>query len=270
MDKLFERLVSLIQAQGGNSTLYFVAACVLALLAWHQYLRLQRHKEDLERERLTAQRAREELTRLEAEQPARLERRGDRRAGGRASASRVLVVEDNNEMQTIIHAMLDKCLESPSVKLSASTSEAMEELDRFRPELLILDLNLGRQSGLEVLNYLQKAKPELPVLVYTGYEDQLMGALELRRRTGQQNITVLQKGPDIDAFVQLVPRLFRRRATDRPFDAGAQAEPNGGRRDRRMRGVDRRATRAAFVPPGAASPRSNSPVAAFADRRRPV
>jgi len=241
MEKLFDSLVSMVQAQGGNSTLYFIAACVLALFAWHQYLRITRHKEDLERERLMAQSAKEELARLEARQPKREEQRADRRAPGRRATSRVLVVEDNDQMQLIIPAMLNKCLQSPEVKVSASTREALEDLTSFRPELLILDLNLGGQSGLDVLKHLQGTRPELPVLVYTGYEEELVRALELRRQNGLHNLTVLQKGPDIDAFVRLVPGLFKRRATDAPTTSPAPTPQGAADRDRRRRPGDRRA-----------------------------
>lgn len=253
MEKLLDHAISLLRDQGGNATLFFVLVCALAVFAWHQYLRIARHKEeiarhkeDVERERLLAQRAREELTRMETQAHSQDLRRSERRSPSRRSSSRVLVVEDNDEMQLIIPAMLNRCLQSPDVKISASTSEAVEELRRFRPELLILDLNLGAHSGLDVLKYLKTARPDLPVLVYTGYEEELLRVLELRSDKGLSNVTVLQKGPDIDAFVRLVPQLFRRRKTDRP--SGAPDAPQGaaskGRRDRRVNTTDRRRPRA--------------------------
>ena len=253
MEKLLDHAVSLVRDQGGNATLFFMLVCALAVFAWHQYLRIARHKEeiarhkeDVERERLIAQRAREELTRMEAQVPRQDQRRSERRSPSRRSSSRVLVVEDNDEMQLIIPAMLNRCLQSPDVKISASTSEAVEELHRFRPELLILDLNLGGQSGLDVLKYLKQTRPDLPVLVYTGYEEELLRVLKLRSDKGLSNVTVLQKGPDIDAFVRLVPQLFRRRKTDRPMGApdASQGAASKGRRDRRVSTTDRRRPRA--------------------------
>jgi CheY-like chemotaxis protein len=198
---------------------------------------------------------------MEAQAPPHDLRRGERRSPGRRSSSRVLVVEDNDEMQLIIPAMLSQCLQSPDVKISASTSEAVEELHRFRPELLILDLNLGAQSGMDVLKYLRKACPDLPVLVYTGYEDELLSVLKLRSDKGLSNVTVLRKGPDIDAFVRLVPQLFRRRKTDRPLDAAPDAREgpaSKGQRDRRSSTTDRR------------RPRSREPVQRAAASRAEV
>lgn len=262
MEKLLDHAIALMRDQGGNATLFFILVCALAVFAWHQYLRIARHKEeiarhkeDVERERLIAQRAREELTRMETQAHSQDLRRSERRSTSRRSSSRVLVVEDNDEMQLIIPAMLNRCLQSPDVKISASTSEAVEELHRFRPELLILDLNLGAHSGLDVLKYLKKARPDLPVLVYTGYEEELLRVLKLRSDKGLSNVTVLQKGPDIDAFVRLVPQLFKRRKTDRPLGTpdALQGAASKGRRDRRVSTTDRRRPRAGEPQRAAAS-----------------
>lgn len=250
MDKLLEKVISVLQEQGGNASLFLVAACVLALLAWHQYLRLARHKEDVERERRIAQSAREDLARIEArgtQQP-----QPDRRSGARRSTSRVLVVEDNDEMQVIIRAMLKQCLSDPEVKVSASTSEAVEAIDRFRPELLILDMNLDGQSGLEVLKYLHDIQRELPVLVYSGYEEHVTRVVELRRQTGLTNLTVLQKGADLEPFILLVPHLFKRRSTDKPPTPTPAAEGGAMRRERRVGATpERRSPLAAAVRPRA-------------------
>ena len=91
----------------------------------------------------------------------------------------------------------------------------------------------GVQRGVDQARYLKvkRTRPELPVLIYTGYEDQVTRVLELRRQTGLANLTVLHKGPDIDAFVHLVPRLFRRRASDQARTEGTSAP--AAERDRR-------------------------------------
>jgi len=267
MDKLFDSVMALLREHGGNATLFFVATCALAVFAWHQYLRIARQREDLERERLLAARTKEEIARLEARDAAQAsgaprDRRND---GPRASTSRVLVVEDNREMQLIIEALLDKCLSDPVVQVRATPEEAMEELRKFRPELLILDMNLsGGHSGLSVLDYLRQARPDLPVLVYTGYEDQALRVLELRERTGLQHLAVLHKGPDIDAFIQLVPHLFRRRADDRP---GGRAPDGIERRERRGRAGDPRYTQRPHGQP--AMPERRRPVAAASVERAP-
>ena len=96
------------------------------------------------------------------------------------------------------------------------------------------------------------------MLVYTGYEDQALRVLELRERTGLQHVAVLHKGPDIDAFIQLVPHLFRRRADDRPAAAAAHGAE---RRDRRGRAGDRRGAHRPRLHPAAPERRHPVPAA---------
>lgn len=242
MDKLFEVFLKQLAEIGGAAPLFLVAVCVVGLYAWHQHLQLIRLRETLEKESKLARELAEDLKSLKAraaDEPAR----ADRRSGEpRRTPSRVLVVEDNATMQLLIEQMLRTCLVEPEVRVRASTSEAVEAIRRFHPDLLILDLNLAGDNGLELLRYLKGARSDLPVLVYSGYEDHLQLLSALRREVDLENLTVLRKGSDANAFVGLVPTLFKRRASDHPELA---ANPEMSRRDRRIGVRNRRAVRAA-------------------------
>jgi CheY-like chemotaxis protein len=238
MDTL-DKLIQLIADHGGPTTLFFVATCALGLFAWHQHLRIKRLLDDASKEANNTARLEKELLQVKA--AARSQERQDRRQpGGRRAPSRVLVVEDNKAMQVVIEQMLDKCLIAPDVHVRASTSEAVEEIDSFHPDLLILDLVLGGANGIEVLKYLRTTKTELPVLIYSAYDDQIELVRQLREQVGIENLTVLQKGSDYMAFMQLVPTLFRRRSTDQ-HPHGTEAEIAGmQKRERRRASSGRR------------------------------
>jgi CheY-like chemotaxis protein len=240
MEKAFELFFPAVQKTLGEPAMLALGLCLLALVAAHLYLSRQRHQQDLERERRHADQTREELERLKQARAATDERRAERRAGARYSASRILVVEDNAEMQLLIPAMLETCLTHPEVKVSTSTDEAKRQIGQFQPELLVLDLNLHGESGLAVLQHVGASNPRLPILVYSGYEEEIARVHTLRRSAGLENLTVLPKG-DLQAFRQLVPHLFRRRATDAGPDAPqVRAQLFRPRRDRRGVTRDRR------------------------------
>lgn len=235
MDKLFEIFLKQLTDIGGAVPLILVAACVVGLYAWHQHLQLIRLRETLERETKLARDLAEDLKALKsrtAEEPGRTDRRSDE---PRRAPSRVLVIEDNATMQLIIEQMLRTCLVEPEVRVRASTSEAVEAIRRFHPDLLILDLNLPGGNGVELLKYLKDAHLSLPVLVYSGYEDQLALVSALRRKIGFENLTVLAKGTDASAFIGLVPTLFKRRSGDH-----GQTLPMTAARDRRDRRIGKR------------------------------
>jgi CheY-like chemotaxis protein len=255
MDKLLEFFVKQLADIGGAGPLFLVAACVVGLYAWHQHLQLIRLRESLEKETKLARQLAEDLTALKS-RAAEGRNPTDRRSDDRRAPSRVLVIEDNATMQLIIEQMLRTCLVEPEVRVRASASEAVETIRRFHPDLLILDLNLPGGNGLELLKYLRGAQSDLPVLVYSGYEDQLELLSALRRQGGLENMTVLRKGSDASAFVGLVPTLFKRRASDHAQTAEAQAS----KRDRRIGARNRR--RALPLVQAAEAPSARTPALA--------
>ncbi|MEW6703988.1 MAG: hypothetical protein AB1430_03970 [Pseudomonadota bacterium] len=187
--------------------------------------RLAHHPQSLLCDRRTAQRAREELARVEAGRGARFQLRPEphtaaapctpeRRTGRRRGSCRVLVVSVNAEMQHQLPSMLAACLSRPEVRVRAMALDAVDELGRFRPDLLVVNPAPGECSSIEFLHCLRETRPELPVLVYTADEEALQRAHEIRREAGLRHLTVLQKTPAADGFVHTVPRLLRRRASD--------------------------------------------------------
>lgn len=104
---------------------------------------------------------------------------------------RLLLVED----QTIIRQSLRLLLQSqPGVSVvgeAGNKSEALSVASREQPDIILLDLNLGQESGLDCMPELRLAAPEANVLILTGENDpQLhheavsLGAKGLIRKTG--------------------------------------------------------------------------------------
>jgi DNA-binding NarL/FixJ family response regulator len=85
---------------------------------------------------------------------------------------KVFVCEDH----TIIIDGLRLLLESnPDFMLAGFTTEGSElipQIDKTRPDILLLDLNLKEQDGFSLLEQLKKTHPEVNVLILTMYEDE--------------------------------------------------------------------------------------------------
>jgi type II secretory ATPase GspE/PulE/Tfp pilus assembly ATPase PilB-like protein len=94
-------------------------------------------------------------------------------AGGKkAGRHTVLLVEDEDALRTVLRDLLER--EGFSVIEAQDGVQALHEIDRHAPDALVLDLNLPRLDGYQVLSHI-RARPgtaELPVLVLTAKGDE--------------------------------------------------------------------------------------------------
>jgi DNA-binding response OmpR family regulator len=108
---------------------------------------------------------------------------GAQRLGGHASAEetgesdplRILVVEDEPQISNFLRVGLG--YEGFSVAIAEDGHEALAELKRFKPQLVILDLMLPGISGMELAERM-RADPELMIIMLTArdqVEDRIAG-----------------------------------------------------------------------------------------------
>lgn len=84
-------------------------------------------------------------------------------------AERILIVDDAEGIRTVLRDILTD--EGYRVTLAGSAEEAREALARDAQDLVCLDLVLPDQSGLDLLEELQRDGPEVPVVVISGHGD---------------------------------------------------------------------------------------------------
>jgi len=92
-------------------------------------------------------------------------------AGTPDDPAKILIVDDHPIVRHGL-AQLINDVEGLSVCGSAaSPTEAMESLTRTEPDLVIVDLSLGDESGLELVKKLHGESPDLPVLVLSMHDE---------------------------------------------------------------------------------------------------
>ncbi len=93
----------------------------------------------------------------------------------------VLLVDDEDQLRRVMRDLLER--QGYTVVEARDGAEALEEVDRHAPDIVILDLNLPRVNGYTVLSQLRShpATRQLPVIVLTakGDEDNEVRVLEL-------------------------------------------------------------------------------------------
>ena len=84
----------------------------------------------------------------------------------------ILVVEDDPDIRQLLWRYLEK--EKYQVLIAKDGEEGLEQAEKNRPDLVILDLMLPRQDGLSVLRELRKseATASVPVLILTAKGDE--------------------------------------------------------------------------------------------------
>lgn len=91
----------------------------------------------------------------------------------------ILVVDDDRETLDLIRTFLET--NGHSVATAASAREAFDHLDQKKPHFILLDVRLPDQDGIEVLKSIKEKRPDLPVVMMTGFKEAEMVVEAFRR-----------------------------------------------------------------------------------------
>jgi CheY-like chemotaxis protein len=101
-----------------------------------------------------------------------------------SEARKILFVDDENDWRYMATMYLTDA--GYEVWTARNTAEALRQAGRVKPDLIILDLNLGGESGLAVMKLLKEEHPGVPVLLYTGMEHDQTSVQAMLREGAQQ------------------------------------------------------------------------------------
>jgi PAS domain S-box-containing protein len=85
--------------------------------------------------------------------------------------ARVLVVEDEEKIRTLLQEAF--CAAGHKVTEAANGAEAIKRLDDGEFDLMICDLGLPELSGLHVARWVKEFRPDLPVIIATGFAEMI-------------------------------------------------------------------------------------------------
>ena len=98
----------------------------------------------------------------------------------------ILVVDDENTLRRTIRTTLET--QGHAVAEAATGAQATDRVRTARPDLVLLDLKLGRENGLDVLAELHRVAPGVAACLRFGLEHQKFRS----RRAG----VLLWRSPD--------------------------------------------------------------------------
>jgi PAS domain S-box-containing protein len=90
---------------------------------------------------------------------------------GNAKPARVLVVEDEENVRVLLNDAFRA--EGHDVTEATTGAEALKCLDKREFDLMVCDLGLPELSGLHVARWVKEFRPDLPVIIATGYAEMI-------------------------------------------------------------------------------------------------
>lgn len=119
----------------------------------------------------------------------------------------VLLIEDNPGDARLVRASLAEAHALHFTVVDAPTLEAgLAELARGAADVVLLDLSLPDAEGLDSISRVRAAAPQVPILVFTGLEDEQLGLQAVR--AGAQDYLV--KGLDAGSLARGIAHAVER------------------------------------------------------------
>ena len=120
----------------------------------------------------------------------------------------VLLADDNAPIREHCRAALEE--EGYRVVVARDGAEALRACEEAHPDLAVLDICMPRMSGLDAMERLKSMAPELPVILFTAFDDDC-----LRDERGRLAAACVEKSDDLTELKRTIGRLLDLKASDR-------------------------------------------------------
>jgi CheY-like chemotaxis protein len=95
--------------------------------------------------------------------------------------TRILIVEDNADQRLTMKNLLSELGE---IYECSDGEQAVTAYDRLMPDWVLMDIRMGRMSGITATRRIKTAHPDAHIIIVTGYDDD--GLRAAARRAGAQ------------------------------------------------------------------------------------
>lgn len=145
---------------------------------------------------------------------------------------RILAADDSTVMRSILWKLFlmhaeDRASKLPRMELCGIASDGVECLElvkRLRPDVLVLDLEMPRMTGLDVLDRLRVENLELPVIMCSAYtEHGARSTLEALGRGASDYVTKPSEQRDFAAAMQSLSQQMLPRIAALAKDVGRES-----------------------------------------------
>lgn len=135
----------------------------------------------------------------------------------------VLIVDDDPQFCSTLKGILQA--RDYKVETEMNPDKVLEHMERNYKLVVLLDLKLGDRDGLDVLKTIRSKYPSKPVVLVTGYGDEMAASIKMGLQIGAY--TCLYKPFEAEALMGLIEEISRgkqKAVLGEPFPCRAHAE----------------------------------------------
>lgn len=118
--------------------------------------------------------------------------------------ARILVIDDEAGIRDVLSVILKD--EGYDVRTAVNGADGVDIAGRFRPDLVVTDLVMPDQEGIETIAQLRKLDKTLKIVAISGYASGGRDYLRTAKAIGA--VATVAKPIDYDAFVNLLADLL--------------------------------------------------------------
>ena len=115
--------------------------------------------------------------------------------------AKLLIVDDEDDLRELLSQVLAGT--GYQIQTAADGEEALALLAKESFDVVLLDIQMPKVDGIQVLKYLKKDKPEVRAIVLTGYAD-LRNAMEAREFGARDFISKPYKLEDVLSTIERI------------------------------------------------------------------
>ncbi len=84
---------------------------------------------------------------------------------------KILVADDHEDFRRVVHEFLDRMPNIAVVGEASDGNEAVEQVERLHPDVVLMDISMPRQNGLEATRIIKQRWPSTKVVIATMHDE---------------------------------------------------------------------------------------------------